>query len=299
MTTEQPRHRWSPTRVAFIALMLALSSAVLGWLIYRERNVLLDYDWNIRWEFVLGSFVLFSLDLGVVAIVWGWMFNSLGEQHSLWKHLRYYCVSNVTKRLPGTIWYIAGRTYLYSQDNSDPARVLLASGLEMALLIMSGIAVSVMFAAPMIAETRAGWLGFGLVFIVTCFAIQPRVVKWVMVRLGKPSLLTLRYVDLLSWTLCYMLVWIIGGTVIFMVGRSLAIISVSNLLYIIGSWSLTGVVSAAMFFVPSNLGITEVTLSLMLSRIMPSPIAVLIAIASRILITIYEIIWAIACLRSD
>jgi hypothetical protein len=279
--------------------MLALSAAVLGWLIYRERDVLLSYDWNIRWEFVLGSFVLFSLDLGVAAIVWGWMFNSLGEQHSLWKHFRYYCVSNVTKRLPGTIWYIAGRTYLYRQDDSNPARALLASGLEMALLIMSGIAVSVIFVSPMINETRAGWLGFSLVFIVTCLAIQPRVVKWVLVRLGKPSLATLRYVDLLKWTLCYMLVWIIGGIVVFMIGRSLAIINVSSLLYIIGSWSLTGVVSAAMFFAPSNLGITEVTLSLMLSRIMPSPIAVLVAVASRILITIYEIIWAIACLRSD
>jgi hypothetical protein len=53
------------------------------------------------------------------------------------------------------------------------------------------------------------------------------------------------------------------------------------------------VLSYAVFFLPNNLGFTEVGLSLLLANLVPSSFAVIIAVLTRFSILIYEIIIAL------
>ena len=53
-----------------------------------------------------------------------------------------------------------------------------------------------------------------------------------------------------------------------------------------------GVLSVVVFVLPSNFGLTEVGLSLLLSAIMPSSLAVVVAVLTRVLMTIFS---ALAC----
>jgi hypothetical protein len=300
MTAEQkPRRTLTPARATLMAMMLALSAGILGWLVYRQRDVLMHYDWHLRWELILASFVLFSIGLGLVAIVWGWVVTSLGAQGPLVKHIRYYSIANIAKRLPGTVWYVASRTLLYKQGGFDPTRVVIASGIELALLVMSGIVASLMFAAPTIVQWGLSGWSFGIAFAVGCIMVQPQFVGWVLRKFKVETQFSFRYVDLVKWFMTYLVVWIIGGLVLYIIGSSFAIIRTTDLPYVIGCWSLTGLISSTVFFLPSNLGVTEVTLSLLLARIMPSSVAVVVALSVRILLFLYEVIWAVIWFRAE
>jgi hypothetical protein len=225
--------------------------------------------------------------------------TSLGAQGPLVKHIRYYNIANIAKRLPGTVWYVASRTLLYKREGLNPARVIIASGIELALIVMSGIVASLVFATPTIVQWGLSGWSFGIAFAVGCIMVQPQFVGWVLHRFNIEIPFTLRYADLIKWFIIYLIVWIIGGLVLYIIGNSFAIISSTDIPYVIGCWCLTGIVSSTVFFLPSNLGVTEVTLSLLLSRIMPSSVAVVIALFVRILLFSYEVVWAIIWFRAE
>ena len=299
MTAElKPRRTLTPARAALMAMMLALSAGILGWLVYRERDVFMHYNWHLRWELILASFVLFSVGLGLVAIVWGWIATSVGVRGTFVMHIRYYCIANIAKRLPGTVWYVAGRTLLYEREGLEPAQIVIGSGIELALMVMSSIVASLVFATPTIVQWGLSRWSLGIAFVVGCIMVQPRFVGWVLRRFKVETQFTFRYVDIVKWFLTYLVVCIIGGLVLYIIGNSFTIIRTSDIPYVIGCWSLTGLVSSTVFFLPSNLGVTEVTLSLLLSRIMPSSVAVVIAVFVRILLFLYELIWAVILFRA-
>ena len=61
---------------------------------------------------------------------------------------------------------------------------------------------------------------------------------------------------------------------------------------VITSWALTGAISFVAFFLPHNFGVTEITLTFLLSRFIPLPVAILVALTSRIFTTIIDIMFS-------
>ena len=68
-------------------------------------------------------------------------------------------------------------------------------------------------------------------------------------------------------------------------------------LQVIADWTLAGVVTSIITFVPAGLGLREVTLTLLLSRYMPEHIAVSSAVLMRLLMTSYSILWLLVSER--
>ncbi len=271
---------------------LIIAVAILGYLVYREKDILFSYQWQLHPELILLSFIIFSIDLFLVAFIWGWIMNTIGKKLDYTKHLRYYSISNVTKRIPGTIWYIATRAQLYKKEGIDFRLTSLASGIELAISVMSGILASLLFAIPIVLHYDLNPIILAGIFLTAGLLLHPRLFAWVL-RLIKVEANLFSYKKTLQWVLAYIPAWILGGVVLFVIANSITSLSLSQLGYIIGSWSLVGVISYALFFSPSNLGLTEVGLSLLLSNIMPSSIAVVLAITARIAIIVYEILWSL------
>ena len=115
---------------------------------------------------------------------------------------------------------------------------------------------------------------------------------WIF-RLLKVEASEFSYLEILKWLITYIFAWILGGLLLFSLGNSITTIPIENLPYIIGSFGLVNLLSLAFFFLPTNLGITEVGLSLLLANIMPSSVAVVVAIAFRLVVILYEIVWAL------
>ena len=295
MQTSPRRFQITNTKIIYSLIVLFIAGGILGYLIYSQRDILLTYDWDINWFQVFFSFIVFSLDLLLVIIVWTWLMNSLGKKIKFSTHFLYYSISNVTKRIPGTLWYIASRAQLYKSDQVDYKITTITSGVEYAIATIGSVLVCLLFAIPIIIEYSYSPFLFIVVILIAGFVVHPRVIDWIFRRL-KLDAGSLEYRVILKSLVLYMLIWVLGGVVLFLIANSIYPLQMTDLSYVIGAWSIVGFITSVLLFLPTNLGLTEVGISLLLSNIMPSSIAVIIAILGRIFITIFELIWAGASL---
>jgi uncharacterized membrane protein YbhN (UPF0104 family) len=93
-----------------------------------------------------------------------------------------------------------------------------------------------------------------------------------------------------KWLALYGLIWLLGAAIFFCNVYAITQISLEHLPFIMASWTLVGVLSVLVIFLPSNLGFTEVGVSLLLSLIMPSSLAVMVALLARVFTLIIELI---------
>jgi glycosyltransferase 2 family protein len=281
----------SKTRRLATIITALFTLTVLGYLISTQWDVLINYHWQFRPIPIIGSFLLFTGIQFLVAIIWGSIMNKLGNTQTFLTHIQYYAISNFAKRLPGTIWYVASRAHYYRQDGVDIKFTTLASGMEFVIAILAGIIVSLTFALRIISQYKISPVLILIAVLLGIVLIQPKVIDWLASKFKVETSL-FKYRDILIWLIGYIIAWIGGGVLLFVIGNIITPISTSQLGYFIGSWSLVGVLAYMLIFSPSNFGISEIGLSLLLSQIMPVSIAVLIAIVNRIIIIVYEMGWA-------
>lgn len=274
---------------------ILVAAFVLGYMVYQQRELLLSQTWRFRWDALAFSFLTFSLALLIASLTWAWIMNSLGQKISYIRHIRYYCISNLSKRIPGTVWYIANRAQLYKDEGISRRITSLASGMELAVFILSGIFVTALFAIPIATRYRFSIWILAIILVIGVIFLHPRVIRriFALLNIQAPEV---EYRNLLGWLVAYSVVWMQGGIVLFAIGNALVPISLGKISYVIGSWVFVGVLSTALFFSPSNFGVTEIGLSLLLTNIMPAPTAVIITIITRISLILYEIFWALILL---
>lgn len=279
-------------RIAITAATLLISIVILGYMVYSQRAALETFTWEFQAVPAGLAFIVFSLDLALVAVVWGWIMNTIGTPLPYRRHLRVYLISNVTKRLPGTIWYIASRAQMYRDEQISRRFTSLASGVEFAISMISSAMVCILFAIPILTQYRLGFFAIGIVMASGLVLVHPRFVGWFFRKMGTQAR-EFTYWKSVQWLFAYLFAWFLSGLFIFQTGNAILPIAPEYLWYIIGSIGLVNLLTAVLFFAPSNLGVTEVGLSLLLSNVVPAPLAVIIAIAVRFLVIVFEIFWAL------
>lgn len=271
--------------------MAVVTMGILGWLVYRQRDIFINFQWQFRPLPIILSFFLYSLCLGQVAAIWVQIMNSLAAKVDFFKHFRFFCISLLGKRLPGTVWYIPWRAKMYEDLGISFRQVSLASGIELLISVIAGIFASLTFALPILKKYQIGiWVSI-LFIVFSAVLIHPQVIRRIGILL-KLDLGQVQYKKIIYWIAQYFIFWLVSGALVFCVINIFYPLSVENLGYVIGAWSLTFVLSTSIFLLPSNFGFTEISLSLMLSVIMPSPVAVIAATGMRILLLFYELLWA-------
>lgn len=278
--------------------MILMTAGILGWLVYRQRNLFHEIQWEFRPVPLLLSLAFYSLSLFQVVAVWGQAMNALGGRTDFQKHFRFLTISLPARRLPGTIWYIPWRGKMYESVGISLRMVSIAGGVELALTVISGILMSAIFAIPILSKYRIGlWIGLFLL-LISLLVLHPATIhkigSWLKVELNQ-----IRYISILYWVGQYALFWITSGVMLFFVINIIYPLPFEQISYVIGAWTLTNTLAFALVLLPSNLGFTEVSLSLLLSLIIPSPVAVFVAVGTRILLIFYELIWAAAMALLD
>lgn len=284
------RSRWF-SRLATVFLILA-SAGILGFLLYQQKDFLLSYRWRFNWPYILAGFGIYTIELFIVSGVWVWIVSSLGFKLPFFKHLQYFCMAALARRLPGTIWYVAYRAEVYRKENLPAKVTILASGIELAVALVSSCLVSLLFAGQILLQYPFGtWIALVLLGILGVL-MQPRILNWIIKRTSG-SLPRISYKLLLSWIIIYCVLWVFTGSIIFTVINFLYPIPVDQIGYVVGSAAVVTVIGYLLLFSPTNFGIGEISLSLLLTTIMPSSLAVLSAIGYRIVVIFFEVIWAL------
>jgi hypothetical protein len=228
------------------------------------------------------------------------LIKHLGGISDLKKNIQYFSYSVLAKHIPGAIWFIAGRVYLYQQEGVSSFVTLTATGLEVALATISGIvvylvtlpflALSQQQAVPLLAIVA---VVVPLVLLVIRPDILCKVINFVLRKLGRREITgSLGYEEMLVGFLAYVLGWAVGGVVLFGVTASVWYLEWSKLPLFIGLYALYGVVGLVSSFPLGGLGVKEVTLAFLLKGSMPWSVAVVVSLLFRLWLMANEVVWA-------
>ena len=281
------------------AIVLA-SLAALGYGLLINWSQLTSYDWHIVYWPLLVGLSLYPVALGIAVATWRGILRHLGARSSWQQDLRIYCVSNLARRLPTPVWFVAGRIYLYNEIQVAKSTSSLATVIETVLILFSGLLmclISVPLGTGVSFIDRHGAKLLPVVLLSLIVILRPQFLRgcfdWLARRLGQQRTIAaaVDYRHMLLWTALYSLVWIIGGVMLYMLARTVYPLQVRHLPTVVAAWAIAGVVSHLAVLTPGGLGVKELTLTALLAGLMPTPIAIIVAIAARVWYSLNELLW--------
>mgnify|MGYP001039387780 CR=1 FL=1 len=280
-------------------LVLVLSFGYLGYVLASNWSDLRAYEWRVDYSKAALAFIWYSVALGFAVAGWTMMMGRLTSVTEPRKHLKYYVYTNLLKRLPGPLLDVFGRVYFYEREGLAGSLIVTISLLEWGVLILSGIGIYVLTLA--FIPTLTGWGSPFIMFallVVGVVLIRPKTLRSILRFVGKEDqLVSFGYRDLVLWLVIYGLVWTVGGLVLFAGINSLYTLSVRHLPAVVGIWVASGLISTLVRITPVGLGLKELTLSVLLGHLVPTPLAIVIALLMRVGITLFEIIWGIVVMN--
>jgi uncharacterized membrane protein YbhN (UPF0104 family) len=296
-------------KVAKRLLQIGLPTLILAFFFYQVKNnwgelTAHSFQWN-PWLLALGfvGFLLQELSFG---IIWRAVLRRLSYRLSLRISLRIYLSSEFVRYIPGNIWHVLTRI-LWVNKYGVPRSVALASmTIELITKLASGVlvfAASLLFWHDVTAIGSLAQKGLILILgtgtIAALFVIlYPPVLNGLLnfalrVLKREPVALSVRYRDVLLVTLGWCLSWLVAGSGFYLLvlalwpSAPLVAWPISVGIYALG-WDI-GFVS---FITPSGLGFREGAISALLALSLPLPfsLAVIIALLSRFVSTMAELL---------
>lgn len=226
---------------------------------------------------------IYSVALALAVSCWIAIMGTLSDYWSPFDHFRIYCVTTVTKRLPGTFWYVLGRVVLYERLGVPRGITALAGGIEFAVTMLGGLAAALIaWPFTMGAHTLSPlWLIVPL--LAGAALLNPRAVRAILRRFSpQHDWSGVRYRHLLLWVLLYVATWFAGGVFLYSLITMITPLPLSSLMGVIGVWCIVGVSSVIFFsFIPFGLGAVELTLTALLSAFIPASEALFVALLMR------------------
>lgn len=245
----------------------------------------------------LGMFLVTSavylIVLSMAISGWVWIVGTLSGNWQWFRHIQIYCATTITRRIPGSVWYLFGRIVLYERLHVSRSLTAIASGLEFSMIILGGLlVVAVTWPIALNQQTiNPLWLIASL--ITGILLLNPLTLRVIIRRINHHGQkLDLNYCHLLAWVVLYAGVWCGGGCILFVLTTTVHPVSWNMLPVSIGVWAMVGLVATLLSFVPLGVG-QELTLTALLSPYVGTPEALVIALLMRGVLTINEFVWAI------
>jgi len=266
---------------------------LFGFLIYttwKSRDQLIPYmvEADYSQSFIVIGVYLVALFLAVSN--WAVIMRAFDKSISFWMHAKIYLVSMVSRRLPGTIWYVGGRMVLYEKMEVPSIKTASASGVEFIISFVADALLATVF-IPLGLDLSKKWLiPLGIVVALGLVALWPKNIEKIMLKLKHPLVQPVSVQQVIGWLLLRMALVLVGGVMIFFTIRIFEPFRVNKLLFILGARALAGAAGMLTFFLPSSMGASDLTLLAMLTSIVPTSLATVIALLVRIYTTFFELI---------
>lgn len=277
-------------------MLVFVALATLGLLIARDFQALTSARWRIDPPRLLAGLLLQAATVGIAAWIWADIARELGAGRDLRRDLRSYALSVLARRLPGAIWHVVGRTAYYADVGLGRRLALWGSGVEAGLLLWSGGVVGLAF-WPELAP-------YGAVLAMAALVIGPPIL-WRMLRLmpeasvrdqGQPPDPGPRLSRLYLWLAVDVAAWMIGCVGLYLLFSGLYPIGLDVFPRLVAAIVFSVVLAGLVSLVPGGLGLREVGMAALLQPAVSPGIAAVLAIASRLLVTVVDVAWSLSVL---
>lgn len=274
-------------------LIWAVLFAFLAYTVWKSRDQLLPYlakaDYS-QFVIVVGVYLI-ALFLAVLN--WAVIMHAFESSISFWMHAKIYLVSMVSRRLPGTIWYVGGRMVFYKRLGVPSVKTASASGIEFIISFVADALLAAIFIPLGLNLSKIWLIPLSLVVVTGLLVLRPKTVQKIMIKLNHPLAQPVSMSQVISWLLLRMALVLAGGLMIFFTIRIFTPLEFDSLLFVLGARALSGAAGMLTFLLPSSMGASDLTLLAMLSTIIPTSLATVIALLVRIYTTLFELIFGL------
>ncbi len=280
--------------VVFVIFYFLFKSLFSNW------SQIKEYSWNFHYPSLLISFVLAALSYSVLVGVWNGILKQSGYVISYSKMFKIWFISNLGRYIPGKVWQLLGMLYLLEKEKVPKSKGFTVAILAQVLSSMAGILVMLGFLRydfyrKLFSESL--WFLFVLlafVLGVLVLIIYPRLLQKVInLVLGffKKDKISLNYKpkNLLFYLLSYIGCWFLFGFCFLIFIRSITPAPFEIYFGVTGAFAGSVTIGFLAFFSPGGVGIREGVLVALLNAYFPLPVATLIALLSRVWITVVEL----------
>jgi uncharacterized membrane protein YbhN (UPF0104 family) len=291
------RSPWLRAALLIGAVGLAVYGLVSQWTQVHAALGRLD-GWDVA-----GATVCAIAGLGCMMLAWRALLADLGSPLPLPAAIRVMFVGQLGKYVPGAVWAVAAQVEL-ARDYAVPRRrSATASLVSMAVTLVVGL-LAAGLTLPLVSAhaVRHYWWVLAVIPLAAA-CLYPPVIKFGLDRvlrvLGRAPLEGSvgrgGMVRALGWTtlgwLCYgahawFLISVFAGT-----GKGAGEAGGTFALSL-GAYALAWAVGFLIIFFPGGIGPREVALIAVLAPVMPSGSALVVALASRVVMTVGDLAWA-------
>lgn len=291
---------WLATGLGVLVIALAVRALIANWNSASAQPL----EWRLRPHWLALALVLVLF--GFVVLVEGWrrILASMGNELGWLTAARIWMLSSLGKYVPGKVWAAAGAVVMSQRAGASGTNALTAALAMQGLAVASGILVCGVLG---IGTDRLGSTGQPVLLILAACAslgilalLSPELVGQVNRALPErlPRLRPLGLGALVAGFATNVVAWVAYGVALLALARG----SLPGVVLPFGE--ATGIFAAAYLaglvavITPGGLGVREGALVLLLTPLTGSRVALALAIASRVLFTVAELVAAIPFLLS-
>lgn len=283
----------------FQILLLSLILYFISLLIYKNWQQIINYQWSIKPKTLFSSFIVLLIPILIQAKAWSKLIGITGIELPLKTAYKINTISNLTKYIPGGFWDHVSKFALAKKYKLEGKRTFLSIILSIVLSVLTGIIIFFLSLLFFSKYTNLKFIPYFTILILLGFAaiyppILQKILDFILPKLGKQKLkLSFTYTEILISSFWYFLSWIMVGSALFLLIRSLTFIDISLLPAIIGAYAISWVIGFLTPIAPNGAGVREVSLIFLLDTIIPRQVAIVSALSFRILIILRDLVSAV------
>ncbi len=237
------------------------------------------------------------LFLNFLIFVEGWRNIMIKFGHSISFKNAFWIISSsqIAKYVPGGIWFALGRVYLGKNRNLKEENVALSVVVETGLTFLVGILLFLLSVSFVSQKIFANFLYVIPIFFLFLIVLYPpilnRVINFALQILKKPNIkITVSYSQILKLSIYFFGLWIAQIIGFYFLINAIYPMPISKIFTLSAAYTLSWMTGFVVIFAPGGLGVREGMMTLLLSSILPTPLAIAISFISRIWITLFEIV---------
>lgn len=277
--------------------VVVLVVAFLAVFFVTQWSALPDYDWR----FEIGWLAVAALAVGAFymasAQVWLGLVRALGADLDGTPGRAIYGKSLVARYVPTSALALVGRVVLAEREGVSKRVTLASVAYELGCSLTAAVAIGSYFVVtlPALEDSPARWAILAVIPLALG-ALHPRVFRPLADRalgmLGREPLpAALPFTTVLRFVFLISLLWSTIGFGLFAFAAALHPLDIGDLPFVAASYAVGFCIAVVTFLVPAGLGSRDAALAAGLNVVVPTSVAIAIAVAFRIFQTAVELLW--------
>ena len=289
-------------------LFIVLIFWFLGRNIWTNIEEIRSFSWSLTLQDVLFISLCFIVVYLVNILSWQALLKSLGVNLSFRKNIRIWLFSNATRLLPGGVWQYPSKLVMLEKEGVKRNSALIAVIME-TLFTLSFGSITVFATLPFWAiPERFSYLNNFLWFflaapVLAIILLHPKLVKAMVSYLAKLSKRKIEFTgirfskkNLTLASLLFLFRFVVFGIAFFALFGVVYPLNPTLFPILLGTLSLSWIIGFLAVFAPAGLGVTELTLALLLSSYLPIGVSSFMAIFFRVILLSFEGIFLLLAL---